>query len=288
MPRGGNMGEEKKAAKKESEFHFFAVNMLEKLVEIFRGIMTSNFLEFCIKWISRIGHLGIIAAAALGFLFALIFAIRTNSFTGFLYGIVWVLLIFVLQYTARKFLNASGELIKNNPTQLTSQAFLDCFAFLALIGGAVALIIHIIYAIRGGGLEALLMGLGMFVFLEFLSLLAFNPKEVNIKIVKTNSAGQEALGIITFFIKSLMKLIPIFFGVLIVVGTIMLFIAFIGLFGSGIANAWYRGTYYATQILIAALLPFMAYILFALFYLCIDLIQSILSIPEKLDKLAKK
>jgi hypothetical protein len=279
------MGEEKKA---ESAFHFFAVNLLEKLVEVFRGLLTSNLLEFCIKWITRIGHIGILVAAALGFLFALIFAIRTNSFIAFLYGIIWVLLIFVLQYTARKFLNAGKTLIENNPTQLASQAFLDCFAFLALIGGVVALIIYIIQAIQGAGFDVFLMGLGIFIFLEFLALLAFNPNEVNIKIVKTNSAGQEALGIITFFIKAYMRLIPIFFGVLIVVWTIMLFIAFIGLFGSYPGNAWLRGNWYAVQILYAALLPFIAYILFALLYLFIDVIKALLSIPEKLDKLAKK
>jgi hypothetical protein len=132
------------------------------------------------------------------------------------------------------------------------------------------------------------MGLGMFVFLEFLALLAFNPKEVTIKIVKSNSAGQEAIGIITFFIKAFMKLIPIFFGVLVVVWTIMLFIAFIGLFGSAPGNAWMRGNWYAVQILNAVLLPFIAYIIFVLLYLCIDVIKAILSVPEKLDKLAKK
>ena len=279
------MGEAKKS---ESTFHFFAVNLLEKLVEVFRGILTSNFLEFCIKWITRIGHLVIIVAAALGFLFALIFAIRTNSFTGFLYGIIWVLLIFVLQYTARKFLNAGEALIENNPTQLASQAFLDCFGFLALIGGVVALIVYVIQAIQGAGFEVFLMGLGIFVFLEFLALLAFNPKEVTIKIVKSNSAGQEALGIITFFIKAFMRLIPIFFGVLVVVWTIMLFIAFIGLFGSAPGSAWMRGNWYAVQILYAVLLPFIAYIIFVLLYLCIDVIKAILSVPDKLDKLAKK
>jgi hypothetical protein len=288
MPKGGNMVEEKKATKGEFTFHFFAVNLLEKLVEVFRGILTPNFLEFCIRWISRIGHLAIIVAAALGFLCALIFAVRSDSFIGFLYGIIWVLLIFVVQYTAKKFLNAGETLIENNPTQLASQAFLDCFAFLALIGGAVALILHIIRAINYKSFEEFLMGLGMFVFLEFLALLAFYPKEVNIKIVKTNSAGQEALGIITFFIKAFMRLIPIFFGVLIVVWTIMLFIAFIGLMGSSPGNAWSRAIWYATQILSVALLPFIAYILFALVYLCIDVIKAILSVPEKLDKLGKK
>jgi hypothetical protein len=282
------MEKDKKAAKAEPTFHLFAVNLLEKLVEVFRGLMTSNLLEFCIKWLSRIGHLGIIVAAALGFLFALIFAIRTNSFIGFLYGIAWVLLIFVVQYTAHRFLNAGDSLIKNNPTQLASQAFLDCFAFLTLIGGVVLLIIHIVNAIRVGSLEIFLVGLGAFVVLEFFALVAFNAGEVTIKIVKSNSAGQEAIGIITFFAKSIMRLIPIFFGVLVVVYTIMLFIAAIGLFGNRPDYAWYRGTMHATQILSVALLPFISYILFTLVYLCIDVIRSILSIPDKLDKLEKK
>jgi len=282
------MGEEKKAKKGEFTFHFFAVNLLEKLVEFFRGILTSNFLEFCIKWITRIGHLGVIVAAALGFLFALIYVVKDNKFDAFLLSIVWVLVIFVAQYTARKFLNAGETLIKNNPTQLGSQAFLDCFGLLALIGGVVALILHIIWAIRGAGFEVFLMGLGMFVFLEFLALLAFNPNEVNIKIVKTNSAGQEAIGIITFFIKALMRLIPIFFGVLVVILTIMLFIAGIKLFGDLFKNAWRICQWYGRLIIATVLLPFISYILFALFYLCIDVINAILSIPEKLDKLGKK
>lgn len=284
MPKGGNMGEEKKAKKGEFTFHFFAVNLLEKLVEIFRGILNSSLLGFCIKWITRIGHFGVIVAAALGFLFALIFAIHDDSFTGFLFGIVWILLIFVVQYTAKKFLNAGETLIENNPTQLGSQAFLDCFGFLALIGGVVALILHIITAIRGAGFEAFLMGLGMFVFLEFLALLAFNPNEVNIKIVKSNSAGQEAIGIITFFIKAFMRLIPIFFGVLVVIFTIMLFIAGLKLFGDLYKSAWSLCQWYGKLIIIAVLLPFISYILFAFFYLCIDVIKAILSIPDKLGK----
>jgi hypothetical protein len=282
------MEKEKKAAKTEPTFHLFAVNLLEKLVEVFRGLMTSNLLAFCTKWLSRIGHLGIIVAAVLGFLFALIFAIRTNSFMGFLMGIAWVLLIFVVQYTAHRFLNAGDALIKNNPTQLSSQAFLDCFAFLTLIGGVVLLIIHIVTAIRVGSLEVFLEGLGAFVVLEFFALVAFNAGEVTIKIVKDNSAGQEAIGIITFFIKSFMRLVPIFFGVLVAVYTIMLFIAAIGFFGKYPEIAWYRGNAHAIQILSAALLPFISYILFALLYLCVDVIRSILSVPAKLDKLDKK
>lgn len=274
------MVQETKAAKTESTAHLFAVNLLEKLVEFLKKIMTSNLLGFCIKWLTKIGHFGIIVAAALGFLFALIFAIRSNQFDIFLYAIGWVLLIFVAQYTAHKFLPAGDKLIQNNPTQLSSKNFLDCFGFLVLIGGVIVLIIQIVMAIRFGRFEHFLWGLGVFLFLEFLALVSFNPDDINLKIVGTGSAGREAIGIITFFIKGLMRLVPIFFGIFIVIGTIMLFIDFIGIFGDRMGWAWRNGFESASDILSAALLPFISYILFALLYLVIDLIQAILSIPE--------
>lgn len=273
-----------KSAKTGFTAHLFAVNLLEKVVEFFKGIMTPKLLEFCIKWATMIGHFALIVAAGLGFLFALIFSIRTNTFQGFLYGIAWILLIFVIQYTAYKFSTAGEALIKDNPSQLSSKTFLDCFGFLVLIGGVIIFIIHIVQAIQFGSFYLFLLGLGTFIFLEFIALISFNPKEATIDIVEGNSAGQEALGIITFFIKTFMRLVPIFFGVGVAIGTVLLFIDAIGLFGNNVAVAWMRGNISAMQILWAALLPFFSYILFVLFYLAVDVIRSILSIPGKLGR----
>jgi hypothetical protein len=265
-------------------FHLFFVKKLESVVEFFKKLLTSNLLEFCNKWLEIIGHFGIIAAAALGFLFTLVFAIRTNHFDVFLYGIAWVLIIFVAQYTAHKFIPKGDELIKNNPTQLSSKTFLDCFGFLVLIGGAVMLIVGIVNAIKFRTLNPFFEGLALFVLMEFVALISFNPKEVEIGIEKNNNAGQEAIGIATFFIKAFIRLIPIFFGVGIVLGTVLLLISFFSLFGSDLVWASQKGMLYAQQILSASLLPFISYLIFVFFYLVIDIIRSILSIPGKLGK----
>lgn len=274
----------KTETKKEFTFHLFAVNLLEKLVEFFKGVLTADLLGFCIKWLERIGHLAILVAAALGFLFALIFTIRINQFDTFLYAILWVLVIFVAQYTAFKFLPKGITLIKNNPTQMSSKAFLDCLGFLSLIGGVALLIMGIINAIRIGSIEPFLVGLGAFVFLEFVALISFNPQEVELNMVEDNTAGQEAIGIATFFVKAFMRLVPIFFGIGVVLGTVMLFISFIGVFGDGFGGAFQKGMWNAEQILSATLLPFLSYLIFVFFYLAIDLIKAILAIPGKLKK----
>jgi len=248
----------------------------------------SEILDFCIYWLTRLGHMGILLSAAIGFIFCLVLAIRGNSFEFFLYGVGWVLLIFVAQYTAHKFLPAGKNLVKNNPSRISSQAFLDCFAFLALIGGVVVLIFSIVTAIRVESFDPFLWGLGVFAVLEFFSMVGFNAKVVTIEITESNSAGQEAIGIITFFVKAYMILVPVFFGIMIVVGTIMLLISLFGLFGSSWAFKYAQGEFYAMQILQGALLPFASYVVFALSYLFVDVIKAILAVPDKLDNLGNK
>lgn len=283
------MAPKEKGKSGEITGHMFAINLLEKFIGFLRGLLTEKFLEFILKWAKIIGHYGLIAAAFLGVLFAIIFAIRTNDFYAFLMGIAWFFLVFVVQYIAHKFSDAGENLIRANPTSMASKVFLDCVAFLFVIGGLIVLVSHLIGLIRNGNLGIFLQGLGVFVLFEFIAIVSFNFKTVTIEIVRETTAGQEAIGIITFFIKGLMKLVPIFFGVGVAIGTIMLFVDSIGLFSNQrIHGAWLSGNADASMILVAGLLPFFGYILFVLYYLVIDIIRAILSLPGKIDNISKK
>ncbi|MBN2244853.1 MAG: hypothetical protein JW755_03305 [Candidatus Aminicenantes bacterium] len=269
--------------------HLFAFGYLERFVEFIRSRLTDKVLDFSTDWILKFGHYGMIAAAGLGFVLALIVAIRIDSFSAFLYGLAWIVLVFVVQYTAVRFSTAGAKLVENNPASLSSKAFLDCFGFLAFIGGLIVLVVSVIWTIRGAGLSNLFIGLGIFVLLEFLALVAFHPEAASTKIVKETSAGQEALGIIVFYLKGVMKLIPIIFGIGILVGTVLLFIDFIGVFGDRfkVETAWANGINHAWQILLIGLLPFLSYLFFLLYYLAVDVVRSILAVPGKLDELKK-
>jgi len=287
----GTLANQKTSKKKKVGFdHLFGVNLLKKFIDTKKKIMTDKVLDFSIEWLSKIGHYGLIFAAFLGFLFSLIVAIRLNSFFAFLYGLAWIVIVFVVQYTAHRFSKAGDTLIKNNPSSLASKAFLDCLGFLTMIAGVIILIAAILWTIRGAGVRQLFVGIGLFIMFEFFVIIAFNPKTINMEIVKTSTAGQEALGIIVFFLKGLLRLVPIFFGVGILVGIVLLFIDFIGVFGNSfrVTSAWEHAPSSAMIILVATLLPFVSFILFVLYYLAIDIIRAILSIPGKLDELKKK
>jgi hypothetical protein len=279
-----------KTKKQKTGFnHLFGVNLLVKFTDFIKTVLTPKLLEFSSEWMLKIGHWALIASAALGIVFSLIVAFRLNSFYAFLYGLAWILIVFVVQYTAHKFSKAGEMLIKNNPSSMSSKAFLDCLGFLTMIGGVIFFILGIIRVAQGGHISFLFMGLGGFVLLEFFTIIAFNPKLITKVISKTTSAGQEAIGIIVFFIKGFMKLVPVIFGVGVVVGFVLLFIDFLGVFGSGfrVAASWERASTTSLKIIAAGLLPFLSYLLFVLYYLAIDVIRAILAVPGKLDELKK-
>jgi hypothetical protein len=279
----------KKTKSGSAEGHLFGVRILEKVYNWLEGLLSVKVLDFSTTWAGRIGHWALVAAACLGFLYSLIFAIRINKFDSFLIGIGWFLLVFVIQFTAHRFLGAGKSLIANNPSRLSSRAFLECVAFLAAILGVVVLINSIITAVRAGSLFPFLSGLGAFVFLEFLAMVTFHPQTITTEIVAETSAGQEALGIITYVLKAVMRLVPIIFGLGVLIFSIYLLIDGFGLFGNDMrtASSWMKIQMRGPQILTYAILPFLSYIVFVLFYLAVDIIRSILVVPEKLDKLGK-
>ncbi len=282
------MAVKKKAANKESCNWVF--NIIVKFIDTMRNVLSEKLFEFLKKWLLILGNCGFYVASILALLIGIIAAIRMESFEAFITGLAYALGFFILQYVAVRFASAGDKLIENNKTGLSSAAFLDSIGLLLMIGGAIALLFNSYLAIKLGSFSPFLNGLGTFVIFELFALLALNPKSITLDVVPETSAGQEAIGIITFFLKAFMKLVPIMFGVGIVVTTVLMFIHSFGLFkeGMGISFAWMRVMADFQTIATIALLPLIAFIIFVFVFLAIDVIRAILSIPSKLDNLAKK
>ena len=277
---------EKNQTKIKGFDHLFIVAIWENVLEAVRKILTPKLLEFCTKWLTVIGHYSILVAAAIALLVGIIGAIRLESFTFFLTSLGFAVGILVVQYIAHRFLKAGEILIDNNPSALSSGAFLDSIGLIALIMGILTFLSFTYSAIKAPSIVFLIMGIASFIFLEFVALVALNPKTVNLDVVNKNSAGQEAIGIITFFIKKLMRLIPILFGLGLMVGAILLLFHFFSLFGKnyGMAQTWFsfsqgQGDYF--KIIAVGMIPFISYIAFVVLYLHIDIIKAILTWLKK-------
>ncbi len=279
---------EKKSQKRKGFDYLFFVKLIEKILGSIRKLLTPKLLGFFSKWLTILGHYSLLIASILALLIGIIGAIRLESFMFFLTALGFSILVLVIQYIADKFSHAGEILIKNNPTSLSSTAFLDSLGLLAMIGGIVALLVNLYFAIKSPSLNALLTGVGLFVFLEFVALIALNPELITVDVVKETTAGEEAIGILTFFIKKIIKLVPILFGLGVIIGTVMLLVSSFDLFSNErmlFAPAKIEWSY--SLIISSGLLPLLSYILFVLYYLVIDIIRAILSLPRKIDNLRK-
>ncbi len=264
----------------------FFSDLLEKFVGIMGKLLSAKLFNFLKKWILLVGQWAFYGASGIALLSGIIGAIRLKSANVFFTSLAFAIGFFVVQYVGNKFLYAGDVLIEKNPTRMSSAAFLDSFALLAIISGAGILLYGIYFAIKIPSFEPLLFGIVGFVLLWFLAFVLINPDEISVKVVKDTTAGQEAIGIITLFIKSIMKIVPIIFGVGIIYGAVSMLIHMFGLFKT-IPN-FFNIFIDMKNVVFAGLLPLVAYLGFILAFLFIDITRAILSIPEKLDKIAKK
>ncbi|MEN8153179.1 MAG: hypothetical protein ABFR75_04090 [Acidobacteriota bacterium] len=278
----------KKSSKKDACFWIF--KLIEKFVDSMRKVLSLKLFEFLKRWLLTLGNCGFYVASGLALLIGIIAAIRMESFGVFATAIGFAVGFFILQYVAIRFAKAGDKLIENNETSLSSSAFLDSVALLSMIGGALIFLYYIYFAIKVGNIGPFIIGLGAFIFFELIAILSLNPKSITVNVVSETSAGQEAIGIMTFFMKTVMKLVPILFGLGVIIGTFMMLIHSFGLFkeGLGMSIAWANVNSDMSMVALAALLPFLAYIAFVFVFLIIDIYRAILAIPQKLDNLGKK
>src|ERR1035437_2447169 len=112
-------------------------------------------------------------------------------------------------------------------------------------------------------LNLLILGICEFLLFETLAVLALHPKMLNATFCNTNSAGVEAIGIISFLLKMLIRLVMTSFGIGVTFGTIALFLS-VPLFlmgGNYLIKAVALGSMGTSMIFTCAIAPFLTYLL---------------------------
>ena len=137
-------------------------------------------------------------------------------------GILPIAFILILHYLTGVLFNAGDALIKSTPSRLSASGLLKALALVVLLAGFTAAIAGIVYGIidatkgfSDNWLKVLAkIGGGVLVYLFCASLarLWLKPAQLNIKIGAGNTAGDEALGIMALFSKTMLKVAPIIYG----------------------------------------------------------------------------
>jgi hypothetical protein len=267
-------------------------HVFDVALDLARSQFTGNFIDSTAKIFAVCGYYGLFGTMGVLLLFTILHAVLVQDMgvagrmSSILIGLAGAAAFAVLQYTASRFTTSLDRLNKSTPSAISSTAILDCFALLSMIGGLTFLIWMAVLVIQTGVVTPILTGLVVFIVCEYLACVALNPESLAIKVESDARAGEEALGIVSFFLKSCLHLVPVAFGAGVVWGTATLVYACYLLFGDDVASAAGLATETTFWTLVYAGLPFLAYVLFLLLYLQIDLIRALLSIPGKLDKMS--
>ncbi len=234
------------------------------------------------------GQYAVFAGMALTLVYALYAAIRTNEFRLFGAGVGLVLALMVGQFAAGRFLGAGDKLIENTPSRLSSGAFLECVGLLALLFAAGTILAGLAACVAMRSAAPLVPALVVALLWGTKGGIALHPRMVGVAQEGGGSAGEEAVGLLLFFLKAGLKVVPLAFALLAAAGCVLILLSFFmesPSFWAGIAVV--PGMEGPSLLLAACLLPLAAYFLFLLASLLLDVIRAILIIPGKLDSLRK-
>lgn len=264
-----------------------ARHLFDFVLEFARGQFTGQFVRSTAKIFTAAGHYGLYAAMLVALVLAVTFGVKVNNLDPVLLGAGAVVMLYVSQYAAGRFCTALERLNGASPAQITSTALLDCVALLAMALGVVALVASAVAAVRTEQFLLVLGGLTAFILFEYAGFVSLNPDAMKISVVPDIRAGEEAIGLITFFLKLGLWTAPVAFGVGVVSGTIELLYCGYFVLKRETAEQAYAAAHATTlSILFFAALPLVMYVAFLVYYLAVDALRAVLSLPGKLDRLA--
>ena len=273
-------------AKIVKQYSCLTVQLVDKVLESCKEKMNLEIFERNSSKIESLGYCGLYLSAILGFVYASLSATMYGP-KMFMAGFGWILLVIIAQYTANKLLKASDDLIKSTPSKLSSTAFLDCLAAIFLILGILSISFFIYLALKAPDIDYLFIGVGCLMVFKYFAIISMNPQMLNIEINKNTNAGEEAIGLLSFLMKGLLKLVPVVFGTGVIIGNLDLVVAFIKFMSDdgpwSEINAHFTALVGSGTIISSALLPLIAFLVFLIYYISVDILRSILILPKKLE-----
>jgi hypothetical protein len=261
-------------------------HLFDLFLDFVRSQFPATFVESTINQFVAIGKFGYYAAMGLILIFSLLIAMKTHEYEVIVWGVVYSLILAVLQYIGVRFCETLNRLNANTSASISSSTFIDCFALLSLAMGIASLLSFLVSAIASKEFWWIIPGLAGFIICQYLALIALNPGTININIVPESRAGEEAIGVISFLVKAHLKLVPVIFGTIAAFGSMLLLYACIMIFTSaGVEVAEHIAWIARYALRYSAALPLLAYLAFLVIFLVLDIFRAILVLPSKIDRL---
>lgn len=261
----------------------------DSLIDYFRPWRDVQRVDSIARFFRACGSYGLLVAIVLSVVFSVIMAFKADPVGSLLSGAIMLVVLVVLQYIAGKFCDALERLNLSTTGSLSSTVFPVGLSLMSKALGVAVLLSSIIVAVQISSYELLPLGIAVFLVLGYLSLVAMNPATLNFSIGAESSPAEEALGVMTYLAKALMRSVPVAFGAGVACGVLLLgYACYLSFFDGGQMAAYLIRGMARTGLIYSALLPLAAYLIFLLYSLLHDLCRAVLVLPSKFDAPAAK
>jgi hypothetical protein len=280
-------------------------HLLDYLLIALRSAVPARMVEQIVGLLATIGGYCLLAYIGLYLLFSLCYGVKIEQIDHVVGGAAMALFLIALHYAAWRFIRALDSLIKATPSQLNSTAVPDVlgliFVSISLMMLALGIfspdyvmgMLHFVGITITLDLKwviAIVGGIGFMFWFLLMAMICIHPESLNIKVsAEDTSAGQEAIGVIAFIMKATARVTAAAFGVGVVCATGTLLLAFVPLFQEGKAGLAILAASASTGLVKwCGLLPLLVYFSQLLWFITVDVVQAIISLPGKLDRISEE
>jgi len=257
---------------------------LQNIIEHYRSKFNADFFT---RWEDKTIRFGSIATPIVGVIGAILglaTGITSGSFIPFLIGVAWFISLSVCYYIGFIFLDKCKAAVLENPSTISGMEYLDVVSLSTLLSAAGLLIGGSFFAFESRSFELFWLSVGGVFFLVLSAYLSLNPKLISISVDQNSSAGNDAISILMYSGKALIRMAGFIFGAAPIFGLVSMlsFIVTLIVSGNGLGMALNGITLISELVAIpfALVYPFVIYLGFIGLCLIVDLINAILSISK--------
>lgn len=267
-----------------------STHVFDILLQVIKSQFTARSSDGFRNNLIEFGHYTAYVCILLNAVFCFILAIKLKSVELGLASLAVVIMGLGLQYAAVKFCYALRDLLRAAKFPMSSRSFFDAMSVTFATVGVTQFIHFSVQAIHQESLLPLVFGIAIFLVCFRTSVDALFPEAMGYTFNKETRLGHEALSITSYFLLVPVRSVAALFSGGVAISTLGVLFAFFLLF-SEFEKLHRFDVSYAIVVWgissavgnIGMIAPALGYIYFVFAIVLVDVLRSILEVPQKLD-----
>lgn len=211
-------------------------HLLDAWLVLLRRHFGTNFLDATIQLFAVCGRYGLLLGACLLALSTGFQTPRSWQPTGVIALVILLGVLIIGHYVSQRLLILMARWEQRTRAQLASSVLPDAVSLLSFLVSLLALVLGTLQALATGLVDLIFLGLAIFIWGVFAAIQILDLEGLKVAINPELSPVDELLGLVQLFLKMIVRLCAVVFGVLTLLGDLHLLLGLIVVASSGTAS----------------------------------------------------